>query len=114
MEKKFIPMLLDDKNIMTDALAEELFDDGEYVERVHRELNAGVHVMLGFIGDDPHEIVFVFGSNALCVTNLWQGSSSIRLVEKILRKIMPTTIIERVKGGHVYEGFFKFYEEVEE
>lgn len=114
MEKKFIPMPLDDKNIMTDALAEELFDDGKYIEKVHRGLNVGVHVMLGFIGNDPHTIVFVFGSNALRVTNLLQGSSSIELVEEMLRKILPVTIVKRAKGVHEYECYFKFYEEVEE
>jgi hypothetical protein len=114
MEKKFIPMLLDDKNIMTDALAEELFDDGTYVENIHRPLDYGVHTLLGFINNSPCKVDFTFGSNIFCVTDLMRNQFNIDRIEKRLREILSLTIVQRIKSKNEYDGFFKFYEEVEE
>jgi hypothetical protein len=64
-----IPLALDDKNVMTDALAEELFDEGEYVERVHELIHAGRHDLLGFVFGSPVMVSYKFGSNVLHVTD---------------------------------------------
>lgn len=64
-----IPLALDDKNVMTDALAEELFDEGEYVEQVHELIESGRHDLLGFVMGSPVMVSYKFGTNVLHVTD---------------------------------------------
>jgi hypothetical protein len=110
MEKKFIPMPLNDKNIMTDAFAEELFDNGNCSEYARRAIFTGWHTMLGFIGGSPYMVKFTFGDNTIYVTDIERGGFGFDDVLFRLQDVLPNAIIEHgANGQSVNERYFKFY-----
>ncbi len=63
--EQMIPAPLNQKDIIEDALFEEIFDDGDYVENKGKP-----YIVLGFIHDIPCMLEWSFNSNNITITPL--------------------------------------------
>jgi len=65
MTEQLIPASLNQKDILEDALFEEIFDGGDYVENEGKP-----YIVLGFIHDIPCMLEWSFNSNNVTITPL--------------------------------------------
>lgn len=114
MEKIQAP--IDQKNILEDALLEQIFDNGEYLRQPNTDTPM-LHLSVGWIQNDPFLAMIEFGTNELTlIPHFPQGDKDRKYIYDILTQESGNTYCEveyhKFHGSEYYTA--KYYFKVDE